>query len=94
MPVHVVPTRRQVESSRQRNEGKAATVHSIFSPVQAQKTNKCTLPTQALSCSGAKGLSQPDLVRAPATMASAGLDADTPGAFSHQSTDKRNKCRT
>lgn len=29
-------------------------------PVQAQK-RKRTLPTQALSCSGSKGLSQPDL---------------------------------
>ncbi|EEF36719.1 conserved hypothetical protein [Ricinus communis] len=33
-------------------------------PVQEQKKwkRKCTLPTQALSCSGSKGLSQPDLL--------------------------------
>jgi hypothetical protein len=33
-------------------------------PCASTETNrkrKCTLPTQALSCSGSKGLSQPDL---------------------------------
>lgn len=41
----------------------AQTINGTSFPAQTQKKSKrkCTLPTQALSCSGSKGLSQPHL---------------------------------
>lgn len=57
------------------------------------KHKKCTLPPQALSCSGSKGLSQPDPVPVRASKAGAGADTDTPGAFSHHSNGQKTRKR-
>lgn len=38
--------------------GRSATVEAS-SPLQKRKKKNCTLPAQALPCSGSKGLSQP-----------------------------------
>ena len=60
----------------------ARTMDRNFLPVQVQrkkKIKKCTLPTQALSCSGSKGLSQPDLLQL-CQIARAEADKGTPGA--------------
>lgn len=51
----------------------------VSRPVHAQKKKKSTLPTQALSCSGSKGLSQPAPVNNP-SFASGRNRASTPGA--------------
>jgi len=52
--------------------------HDSKSPC-ASTENKSTLPTQALSCSGSKGLSQPAPVNNP-SFASGVNRASTPGA--------------
>lgn len=47
---------------------------------KCRKKEQCTLPTQALPCSGSKGLSQPHLLASQLFQAGAQADEGTPGA--------------